>query len=76
MIESTQKGAKRVIVAVIGGTLVLLGVAMLIFPGPGILAIAAGLSILALEFAWARSWLARLRRKISDVSRDQRVKHR
>jgi uncharacterized protein (TIGR02611 family) len=59
--------ARRVIVAVIGGTLLLLGLVMLVTPGPGILFVASGLGILALEFYWARLWLERLRRQLSHL---------
>ena len=48
-----------VAVSVVGGTVVLTGVAMLVLPGPGVLAILAGLALLATEFAWARRWLDR-----------------
>jgi uncharacterized protein (TIGR02611 family) len=41
-------------VALVGGVVVLAGIAMLVLPGPGILAIAAGLALLALEFEAAR----------------------
>lgn len=51
----------RVIVFVIGMTVVLLGVVMIVLPGPATLVIPAGLAILGLEFAWARRWLARAR---------------
>jgi tellurite resistance protein TerC len=76
MSQTAQKNARRVIVAVIGATLVLIGAALLVLPGPGILVLAAGLAVLAAEFAWARVWLSKLRRKISDVSRQQRVRGR
>ena len=46
--------AWRAGVALVGGLLVLAGIAMLVLPGPGILAIAAGLALLALEFEAAR----------------------
>jgi tellurite resistance protein TerC len=55
------KAARRVVVAVVGGTLVLIGVAMLVLPGPAMVVIPVGLAILGLEFAWARHWLRRLR---------------
>jgi uncharacterized protein (TIGR02611 family) len=42
-------------VALVGGVVVLAGVAMLVLPGPGLLAIAAGLALLALEFEAARN---------------------
>lgn len=42
------------------GTLVLFaGIVMLVFPGPGILGIVAGLAILATEFAWAHNALSK-----------------
>jgi len=40
-----------------GLTLVLLGIFLLVLPGPGILTIAGGLAILAIDFAWARNLL-------------------
>jgi uncharacterized protein (TIGR02611 family) len=57
----TYHAAKRVMIAVIGGTIVLLGVAMLVLPGPGLLTIIGGLAILGLEFAFARRWLLRVK---------------
>jgi uncharacterized protein (TIGR02611 family) len=42
---------------IIGTALVLLGVLLLVLPGPGIVTIAAGLAVLATEFAWARRLL-------------------
>jgi hypothetical protein len=46
-----------------GFTLVTLGAVMLVTPGPGWVAIAAGLSLLAKEYDWARRWHDRLREK-------------
>ena len=48
---------KRLVVAVVGGTLLALGIALIVLPGPAFLVIPAGLAILAIEFAWARRWL-------------------
>jgi uncharacterized protein (TIGR02611 family) len=45
---------RKVIVGVIGGTVVLLGVLMILLPGPAIIVIPLGLGILASEFVWAR----------------------
>jgi uncharacterized protein (TIGR02611 family) len=53
--------AWRVVIALIGGTVVLLGIALLVLPGPAFIVIPAGLGILALEFAWARRWLRKAR---------------
>jgi len=55
------KAARRVVVAVVGGTVVLIGLAMTVLPGPAFIVIPVGLAILGLEFAWARRWLQRLR---------------
>jgi len=53
--------AKRLIKVVVGFTLLLVGVAMLVLPGPGIVTIMLGLGILAAEFVWARRLLDRLK---------------
>ena len=45
--------AWRIGVAILGGTITVLGAIFLITPGPGWLVIFAGLGILASEFAWA-----------------------
>jgi hypothetical protein len=50
---------RRVVVAVIGGTIVVVGVALLVLPGPASLVIPIGLIVLASEFAWARYVLRR-----------------
>jgi uncharacterized protein (TIGR02611 family) len=57
------RSGKRILVAIVGGAVVLGGVAMLVLPGPGIVVIIAGLAILATEFAWARSALDRAKAK-------------
>jgi len=55
------KYARRVVIFVIGTTVVLLGIAMLVLPGPGLVVIPVGLAILATEYAWARRWLRFMR---------------
>jgi uncharacterized protein (TIGR02611 family) len=47
------RSAKRIAVAVVGGLLVLAGIALIVLPGPGALVIGLGLAVLATEFAWA-----------------------
>jgi tellurite resistance protein TerC len=61
------KIVKRVIVSVLGATVLLIGVALLILPGPAFIVIPVGLAILASEYAWARHWLRKVRRMASDV---------
>lgn len=45
---------KKFFVALIGGTVVVIGVLMIVLPGPAIAVIPAGLAILATEFLWAK----------------------
>ena len=58
----------RVVVAIFGFLVVLAGVAMLVLPGPGLLVIAIGLGILALEFVWAERLLERTVDKLDEAS--------
>jgi tellurite resistance protein TerC len=52
---------RKLIVAVIGITILLLGVVMVVLPGPAFIVIPVGLAILATEFAWARRAVRRTR---------------
>jgi len=61
------KVVRRVIVSVIGATVLLIGVALLVLPGPAFIVIPIGLAILATEYAWARRWLKKVRRMASNV---------
>jgi uncharacterized protein (TIGR02611 family) len=61
------KVARRVIVSVIGVTVLLIGIALLVLPGPAFVVIPLGLAILASEYAWARRWLKKVRQITSDV---------
>jgi len=54
---------RRFAVTIVGVTLLLLGAAMTVLPGPGILVIVAGLAVLATEYVWARRLLARTRQQ-------------
>ncbi len=51
--------AYRLIILVVGITVVAAGFAMFVLPGPGILVVIAGLALLATEFVWARLLLQR-----------------
>jgi hypothetical protein len=51
---SELPGLRKLIVAVIGVPVVLLGIALIVLPGPAFIVIPVGLAILATEFAWTR----------------------
>ncbi|HLK85280.1 MAG TPA: PGPGW domain-containing protein [Candidatus Binataceae bacterium] len=59
----TVRQARRFVFLLIGSTLIAFGIVMLVTPGPGWLLIFAGLSVLAVEFAWARRLLKRIKAK-------------
>jgi len=50
---------RKVVIDVIGTTVLLLGLALIILPGPAFVVIPVGLAILASEFAWARRVIRR-----------------
>lgn len=56
------RSSKRIVVTVVGGVLVLGGLAMLVLPGPGILVVALGFAVLGTEYAWAAAALERTKR--------------
>ena len=68
----TYKVAKRIVIGIVGGTVLVMGIVMMVTPGPGIAGILLGLGILGIEFAWARIWLRRVKAKGQDVMRSLR----
>jgi hypothetical protein len=66
----TLRQIKRIIIFVIGMTVLLLGIALVALPGPAFLVIPAGLGILAIEFEWARRWLRKARGFIKACTTD------
>jgi hypothetical protein len=52
---------KTIITVVFGFTLLALGAAMVILPGPGLVTIALGLLVLSSEFVWAKRALDRMK---------------
>ena len=60
----TLSQAKRLIVIVIGFTILAAGIAMIVLPGPAVIVIPGGLAILATEFVWARRLLDNVKKRI------------
>jgi len=69
MVFTWLKMPRRIIIAVIGGTVLLFGIALLVLPGPAVIVIPIGLGILGVEFAWSRRWLAKIKRAAARVKR-------
>ncbi len=55
------KRAWRIVVFAVGISVLMIGIALLVLPGPAFVVIPVGLAILATEFAWARRWLSHIR---------------
>jgi uncharacterized protein (TIGR02611 family) len=65
---------KRIIVTVVGGTVLIFGLILIVTPGPAVLVIPVGLAILGTEYAWARRWLRKARKMASKaLSRTQKI---
>ncbi|MGH2805788.1 MAG: PGPGW domain-containing protein [Actinomycetota bacterium] len=57
--KSMASHTRRVVITILGVTVLCLGIVLLVLPGPGILVLLAGLAILGSEYDWAqdiRSW--------------------
>jgi len=59
--------ARRLVILVVGLTVVAIGTAMIVLPGPAIVVIPIGLAILATEFVWARRLLDNLKERGRDL---------
>jgi putative transmembrane protein PGPGW len=59
---------RKLIVGVIGGTVMLIGIALIVLPGPSSIVIPIALIILASEFAWAR-WILRRGKEVIHEAR-------
>ena len=64
-----RRMTRRVARVVLGWTLVALGVAALVLPGPGLLLLASGLVVLSQQYEWAERWLEPVEAKAVEVGR-------
>ena len=74
--------AKKAVITVVGVIVTLLGVVLIILPGPAFILIPIGLAILAKEYEFARIWLRKCQRwmticasKDDDFFAKRRAKH-
>lgn len=63
------KQTRRLIILVIGLTVVAIGLALVVLPGPAIVVIPLGLIILATEFLWAKRLLEKVRDQLGIVKK-------
>jgi tellurite resistance protein TerC len=72
LIIRTYGQARRLIVIVAGFTVLIVGVAMIVLPGPAVVVIPLGLAILATEFIWARTLLTKVKERILRMKKMKR----
>jgi tellurite resistance protein TerC len=58
------KMVRKIVIGIVGVSVLCVGAAMIFLPGPAIVVIPVGLAILATEFAWAKVLLDKLKEKI------------
>jgi tellurite resistance protein TerC len=60
--------ARKMMVLLIGSTVLLVGAALIVLPGPAFVVIPIGLLILGTEFVWARHLLNRLKHDVESIA--------
>ena len=70
MVKSLKHHARRIILESLGWILVVVGIAALVLPGPGLLAIFAGMALLATQYEWAERRLEPVRRAALQTAAD------
>ncbi len=61
LIAGSLRHAWRLIIGLVGVTVILIGLVMIVTPGPAMIVIPVGIGILAIEFVWARRLLRRVK---------------
>jgi tellurite resistance protein TerC len=65
VVPTALRPIRRAAIFLLGMSVLIVGVAMIVLPGPAFLVIPAGLGILSLEFVWAKRLLTRAREMIA-----------
>lgn len=66
-VRFVMRNGRRMAISLLGFGLVLVGIVLLVLPGPGLLLIVAGLAVLATEYVWAQRTLNYARRKAAQA---------
>ncbi len=61
------KTARKIAIFIIGSTIVVIGIIMIVAPGPAVIVIPAGLAVLGTEFVWAKLLLKKMKAKTQGV---------
>ena len=63
----TYRFVRRITIFVVGISVVIVGIVMIVTPGPATVVIPMGLAILSIEFLWARRLLLRMKKKATSA---------
>lgn len=63
----SHAAARKILLTIVGGAVTLVGIAMMVLPGPGLIVIVLGLWILAQEFDWAERRLDKIQGKAMEA---------
>jgi tellurite resistance protein TerC len=69
MFNVAYRLARRIAISILGFSVLAVGIAMMVLPGPAFIVIPIGLGILGLEYAWARRWLKTVKEKAEALAR-------
>ena len=75
-VRMSLRQIRRLAILLVGMTVVLIGLVMLVTPGPALIVVPVGLAILAIEFAWARHLLHQVRERAAQVRDNYRNQRR
>ena len=65
--EGVPSRVRKIVVAILGGTVLLIGIALIVLPGPAFVVIPIGLAILGTEFAWAKRYVEKARDMVKSM---------
>ncbi len=64
---SLKKYLRKIVVALVGVPLLILGIILIPLPGPGLLISFAGLFVLSLEFEWAKPHMEKIKKQLDKL---------
>jgi uncharacterized protein (TIGR02611 family) len=68
-VDATRRNLRKVVILLVGSTVVLFGIAIAPLPGPGpVVIVPLGLAILATEFIWAKRLLSTLKEQTAAMA--------
>ncbi len=70
VLREALRQIRRLVILIVGMSVVLVGLIMVVTPGPALIVIPTGLAILAIEFVWAQRLLARMRARVGQARDD------